>query len=430
MADITGTNATELLNGTETPDKITALGGTDQVDALGGDDTVSGSDGTDTLRGGAGNDILYGHSIADLDPNSGNITATLLANVGSDALALSGAPGDDGFVYALRKNTGDVIRINTTTGSQSTFLDIPDTQFSTVSERGVLNIAFHPDYAANGRFFVYLTNPSGDIELREYARSGDPAVATPTPVQTILTIPHAEFPNHNGGSLAFGPDGNLYIGVGDGGSSNDPDGNAQNIDVLLGKILRIDVDGDDFPADPARNYAIPDGNPFAGATPGADEIWATGVRNPWRISFDPVTGDLYIADVGQNSLEEINFLPRAQLGSLQNYGWDVYEGRSKFEDKALGPGRLVQPVAQYGRSQGCSVTGGVSYRGPAKGLQGRYFYGDYCTGNIWSLKIGGGKARTLRKERFRIPSVTSFAEDAVGELFAVSHDGTLYRLTP
>ncbi len=327
MANFAGTHATEILNGTSSPDKIDTLGGSDKVDALAGDDTVSGGDGADNLKGGDGNDIIYGHSVADLDPSSGNITATLLADVGSGALFVTGAPGDDGFVYALRKNTGDVIRINTTTGAQSTFLDIPDSQFSIQSERGVLGLAFHPDYETNGRFFVYLTNPSGDIELREYARSaGDPAVADAALVETILTIPHPTFANHNGGSLAFGPDGMLYIAVGDGGSGNDPAGNAQNINVLLGKLLRIDVNDDDFAGDPTRNYAIPADNPFAGAIPGADEIWATGLRNPWRISFDPLTGDLYIGDVGQSAREEVNFDAAGGPGGL-NYGWDFREGK-------------------------------------------------------------------------------------------------------
>ncbi len=213
----------------------------------------------------------------------------MLANVGSGAVFVTGAPGDDGFVYALRKDVGDIVRINTATGAQSTFLDIPNAQFSSGGERGVLGLAFHPDYDANGRFFVFLTNPAGNIEVREYARSaGNPALADPTvPSRTIITIPHPTFANHNGGSLAFGPDGYLYIATGDGGGANDPDGNAQNINSLLGKILRLDVNGDDFPADSSRNYAIPDDNPFAGATPGAGEIWAYGLRNPWRISFDP-----------------------------------------------------------------------------------------------------------------------------------------------
>ena len=435
MPDFTGTNATETLNGTEAPDTVTALGGSDQVDALGGDDTISGGDGTDTLRGGAGNDILYGHSIADLDPNSSNITATLLANVGSGALALSGAPGDDGFVYAVRKETGEVIRINTTTGAQSTFLDIPDNLFSALTERGVLNVAFHPDYASNGRFFVYLNNPSGDIELREYARSGDPAVANATPVQTVLTIPHSEFSNHNGGSLAFGPDGNLYIGVGDGGSANDPDGNAQNINVLLGKILRIDVDGDDFPADPTRNYAIPDGNPFAGATPGADEIWATGVRNPWRISFDPVTGDLYIADVGQNAREEVNFDAAGGPGGL-NYGWDFREGKIQGPSAPPNPPNLTDPVFDYPRDIGKSVTGGYVYHGPAPGLEGAYFFGDFVSGRIFTLRMANGVPaentvdRTAQIVGADLSFITSFGTDNAGNLYVVTFGGAIYRLDP
>jgi glucose/arabinose dehydrogenase len=283
------------------------------------------------------------------------------------------------------------------------FLDITG-RVRSGGEQGLLGLAFHPNYAKNHRFYVNYTDRNGHTNVVEYRSNGTRALQSTARRLLFVRQPYS---NHNGGGLAFGPDGALYVGMGDGGAGGDPENRAQNMSTRLGKLLRIDVD-----------------------RPPRVKIAALGLRNPWRFAFDRRTGDLYIADVGQNALEEINFLPRAQLGSLQNYGWDVYEGRSKFEDKALGPGRLVQPVAQYGRSQGCSVTGGVSYRGSAKGLQGRYFYGDYCTGNIWSLKIGGGKARTLRKERFRIPSVTSFAEDAVGELFAVSHDGTLYRLTP
>jgi len=284
------------------------------------------------------------------------------------------------------------------------FLDIRD-RVQSGGEQGLLGLAFHPNYAKNRRFYVNYTDRGGDTNVVEYRSNGTRALAGSARRLLHVAQPYS---NHNGGGLAFGPDGALYVGMGDGGSGGDPENRAQDMGTRLGKLLRIDVD----------------------RRPSPIRIAALGLRNPWRFAFDRRTGDLYVADVGQNALEEINFLPRARLGSLQNYGWDVYEGRSKFEDKALGPGRLVQPVAQYGRSQGCSVTGGVPYRGSAKGLQGRYFYGDYCTGNVWSLKMGGGKARTLRKERFRIPSVTSFAEDAAGELFAVSHGGTLYRLTP
>ncbi|HEV8389705.1 MAG TPA: PQQ-dependent sugar dehydrogenase [Dongiaceae bacterium] len=436
MTIITGTHASEILNGTKAPDTIEGLGGGDQIDALGGDDTISGGDGADTLRGGDGNDVIYGHSVADLDPNSGNINATLLANVGAGALFVTGAPGDDGFVYALRKDTGDIARINTNTGAQSTFLDIPDSQFSTQSERGVLGLAFHPDYAANGRFFVYLTNPTGDIEVREYARSaGDSAIADVAPVQTIITIPHSAFANHNGGSLTFGPDGNLYIAVGDGGSANDPDGNAQNINVLLGKILRIDVNGDDFPGDPSRNYAIPDDNPFAGVTPGADEIWDYGLRNPWRISFDPLTGDLYIGDVGQSAREEVDFEPSGGPGGV-NYGWDFREGTLQGPSAPpVPPISFTGPVFDYPRDVGHSITGGYVYRGPAPGLQGAYFFGDFISGRLMTLRMVNGVAedaidRTAQLVGADLSLISSFGTDNAGNLYVVTFGGAIYRLDP
>jgi Ca2+-binding RTX toxin-like protein len=436
MADITGANASQALNGTSDPDTVEALGGSDQVEALGGADTISGGDGADTLRGGDGNDVIYGHSIADMDSSSGNITATLLADVGFGALFATGAPGDDGFVYALKKNSGEIVRIDAASGAQSTFLDIPDPEFSTQSERGVLGLAFHPDYESNGRFFVYLTNPTGDIELREYARSaGDPATADPALVQTILTIPHSTFANHNGGSLAFGPDGYLYIATGDGGGSNDPDGNAQNLDVLLGKILRIDVDGDDFPADPSRNYAIPDDNPFAGAMPGADEIWAYGLRNPWRISFDSATGDLYIGDVGQGAREEVNFEAAGGVGGL-NYGWDFREGKIQGPSAPpVPPLDFTEPVFDYPRDVGRSITGGYVYHGPAPGMQGVYFFADFITGRLMTLRMVEGVAvdtieRTDQLVGADLGGISSFGTDNAGNLYVVTFSGAIYRLDP
>ena len=326
MANIIGTNATQTLNGTNGLDTIQGLGGSDRISGLGGDDTISGGDGSDTINGGDGDDTIFGHSAADRNPSSGHITASLLTDVGSGAVLVTGAPGDEGFVYALRKDVGDVIRIDTATGAQSTFLDIPAAHFAAGGERGVLGLAFHPGYEANGRFFVFLTNTAGNLEVREYARAGNPAAADPSVVETTITIPHPTFANHNGGALAFGPDGYLHVSTGDGGGANDPNGNAQNTNVLLGKILRIDVDGDDFPADPSRNYAIPDDNPFAGSTPGADEIWAYGLRNPWRISFDALTGDLYIGDVGQSAREEVNFEAAGGRGGLTTAGTTAKAG--------------------------------------------------------------------------------------------------------
>lgn len=435
MANITGTHASEILSGTNNLDTIQGLGGSDQINALGGADTIAGGDGADTLTGGDDNDTIYGHSVADLDRNSGNIAATLLANVGSGAVFVTGAPGDDGFVYALRKDVGQIIRINTTTGAQSNFLDIPDTQFTGGNDRGVLGLAFHPGYATNGRFFVFLVNPAGDIEVREYARSAsNPAVAAPAAVETIVTIPH---PNngHYGGSLAFGPDGYLYISTGDGGGDNDPNGNAQNINVLLGKILRIDVNGDEFPANPSRNYAIPDDNPFAGATPGAGEIWATGLRNPWRISFDPLTGDLYIGDVGQSAREEVDFDAAGGPGGF-NYGWDYREGTLPGPSAPPQPPiAFTEPIFDYPREVGRSITGGYVYRGPAAGLQGAYFFADFVTGRLLTLRVVNGVAedaidRTAQVVGAVFSQISSFGTDNDGNLYVVTLSGAIYRLDP
>ena len=346
-------------------------------------------------------------------------TACAAASLGcntSDAQALSVKPFASGFetpvhVSAPRGEPGRVFVVEQRGvvwrlqgGSRRVFIDIRN-QVRAGGEQGLLSIAFHPQYTKNRRFYLNYTGTDGHTRIVEYR-------ANPSRTQGLLNtrrqlmLIEQPYANHNGGQSAFGPDGRLWIGTGDGGSGGDPEDRAQNMGSRLGKMLTVDV-----------------------MKPTRVRIAGLGLRNPWRFSFDRANGDLYIADVGQSSLEEVDYTPRARLASLHNYGWDIYEGRSRFEDTPQGPGRLVMPVAQYGRGDGCSVTGGFVYRGKAvKAAVGRYFYGDYCTGNVWSLAIRSGAARGIRKEPFNVASLSSFGEDADGELYLASHNGTIYKL--
>ncbi len=287
------------------------------------------------------------------------------------------------------------------------FLDIRDRVTSSASEQGLLWLAFDPGYARNRRFYVDYTGANGDTFVVAFRSDGRRGIRSSARVLLRVRQPYA---NHNGGMVAFGPDRRLYVGMGDGGSGGDPQNRAQNPRELLGKLLRLDA---------------------AGRRP--PRIAALGLRNPWRFSFDRETGDLYIGDVGQNAVEEIDYV-RAGTGGLLNFGWRVYEGTSTYTREPLGPGRLVQPIAQYGHDQGCSVAGGYVYRGrlvPA--AAGRYFYGDSCSGAVWSLRVRAGKAEDVRREPFTIRSdsgygLVSFGEDAAGELYFVSLGGEIYRL--
>ncbi|MCS6781435.1 MAG: PQQ-dependent sugar dehydrogenase, partial [Geminicoccaceae bacterium] len=247
-------------------------------------------------------------------------------------------------------------------------------------------MAFAPDYATNGRFYVYYVNVAGDLVIARYHVSTNPDVADVNSEQIVLTIPHPIHNNHNGGQLAFGPnDGLLYIGPGDGGSGGDPPNNAQNPAQLLGKLLRINVE-----AGNPVTYTIPTTNPFTQTSGYRGEIWALGLRNPWRFSFDRATGDLFIADVGQYAWEEVNYQPANSNGG-QNYGWRCFEGNADYNTSGCGPrGNYTFPVSAYGRDQGCSVTGGYVYRGALyPNLTGRYLYSDFCSGRIWSLRFTG-----------------------------------------
>lgn len=300
------------------------------------------------------------------------------------------------------------------------FLDLTDVTGVTANERGLLGLAFHPDFAENGYFYVNYTQSSdGDTIIARFSVSeDDPNLADRDSEFVIMEIDQP-FSNHNGGMIAFGPDGYLYIGMGDGGSGGDPDGNGQNPQTLLGTILRIDVDSDE-------PYAIPEDNPFADGEDGLPEIWAIGLRNPWRFSFDMETSDLYIADVGQNQFEEIDFQPADSIGG-ENYGWNVYEANSSFSGD--GQDGTVFPIAAYSRSEGCSVTGGYVYRGEAvPSLTGLYLYGDFCTGTVWWARQNeddGWDGDVLFDTD--IP-ISSFGQDLDGEIYIVDHRGGIYLL--
>jgi len=287
-------------------------------------------------------------------------------------------------------------------------------------EQGLLGLAFSPNYAEDGLFFVnYSLQGSSDTIVAQYQVSTDPNLADPDSEVIVLRVAQPA-PNHNGGDLVFGPDGYLYIGLGDGGGANDRYGNGQNGGSLLGKMLRIDVT--------ALPYTIPPDNPFVDDPDVLDEIWATGLRNPWRYSFDRVTGDLYIADVGQNTYEEINYIPGPSQGG-ENYGWPVMEGFHCFQSPSCDQGGLVLPVFEYSHTQGCSVTGGEVYRGsqhPA--LQGVYLLGDFCSGTIWGIQrdaSGTWLSAELLQTGARI---AAFGAGPDGELYMVDMAGTLYRL--
>lgn len=306
------------------------------------------------------------------------------------------------------------------------FLDIREKITTRGNEQGLLGLAFHPDYKNNGSFFVnYSRVPDGDNVIARYRVSDDSNIADANSEEILLTVDGLE-PNHNGGMLAFGPDGHLYIGTGDGGGAGDRHGtigNGQNLDTLLGKILRLDVNGDP--------YEIPPTNPFVNRADARPEIWAYGLRNPWRFSFDRATGDLYIADVGQGRAEEVDFQPASSKGG-ENYGWRILEGEGCYDESQNCARRdLVAPIAEYSHDFGCSVTGGYVYRGQKyPWLAGQYIFADYCSGIVWATaRDANGQWQTNQVGKFD-DTISSFGEDAAGELYAAGHgDGAIYKLT-
>jgi len=328
----------------------------------------------------------------------------------------SGAGDGSGRIFVVEQ-PGRILIVRDGVADAEPLLDIRDRVGSEANEQGLLGLAFHPDFGDNGQFFVNYTDRSGDTVIARYQARGDQADPGSERVLMRIEQPYA---NHNGGMLAFGPDGYLYIGTGDGGAAYDPQGLGQQRGTLLGKILRIDVDA-------TPGYGIPASNPWRDES-GRSEVWATGLRNPWRFSFDRLTGDLYIGDVGQDRFEEINREPADSPGGL-NYGWARFEGANCIAEPC-DTSDVVAPWLSYERGDGCSVTGGYSYRGAAApALHGVYVYGDYCTGNIWQVAPGGRPVPQLIVASRH--NISSFGEDDQGELLVISHsDGAILRLVP
>lgn len=337
------------------------------------------------------------------------------------------ATAGDSRLFIVEK-PGRIRILNPTTGAinPTSFLSITGIVGDNGSEQGLLGLAFHPDYATNGYFYVNYTNNNGDSRISRFSRSvNNPDLADANSEQVLLAIDQP-YSNHNGGCLKFGPDGYLYIGMGDGGSGGDPQNFSQNPDTLLGKMLRIDVDN-------GTPYGIPASNPFVNDPAVKDEIWAIGVRNPWRFSFDRSTGDLWIGDVGQNQWEEIHRQAANSTGG-ENYGWRCYEGNAVYNNNGCGPaGNYVSPVFVYSHANNnCSITGGFVYRGAQEvNLQGLYIYCDYCTGIFWGLAPGAtpGTWTNVNLGNFDNFNFASYGEDNAGELYVAGlSDGIIYRI--
>jgi glucose/arabinose dehydrogenase len=363
----------------------------------------------------------------DCTPVAGTprLTTTRVTGNLDDPVDLQAAPGDRSRLFVVEQaGRIRVIRDGALLGVP--FLDIVN-RVRSGGERGLLGLAFHPQYAQNGRFYVNYTDLSGHTHVSEFRVTPNPDVADAGSERSVL-FQTQPFANHNGGGLAFGPDGRLYIGLGDGGSGGDPLANGQDGNELLGKILRIDLDA-------AQPYGVPADNPFVGRAGFRPEVWALGLRNPWRFSLDRANGDLYIGDVGQSELEEIDVGLAADRGG-ENYGWNVMEGSRCFRPSSgCNRNGLTLPVVEYPTATGCAVTGGYVYRGcRMPGYHGTYFYGDYCAGFIRSFRLQNGRAVDVRDWTADlgrdVDNLSSFGVDADGELYIVDHQGEVFKVVP
>lgn len=390
-------------------------------------------------------------------------TLTFVDVVGELDYPVHLANAGDGSGRLFIVEQGGIIRIFLDGLLTEPFLDISNRVRSPLSggggEEGLLSIAFPPGYGSDQQhFYVYYTNQKGDNQVSRFRLTSDPNIADPDSEELIIYLEHPDYSNHNGGQLAFGPDGYLYIGTGDGGGGGDPKGNAQSLASLLGKILRIDVESNTLPPFtpsqriylpqisraegtqsqfPQLAYRIPPDNPFVGMQGYREEIWALGLRNPWRFSFDRSMGDLYIADVGQKLWEEVDFQPASSPGG-ENYGWDYWEANECYEGPCNNPSILVFPVFAYSHDGGhCSVTGGFTYRGQLNpGMQGIYFFADFCSGNIWGLQKSDQIWESHSFTENAGSEISSFGEDETGEIYLVQRadetgelgTGAIYRI--
>jgi hypothetical protein len=355
-----------------------------------------------------------------------DLTSVLVARDLASPVDLQSAPGDRARLFVVEQGGRiRIVRDGTVVGAP--FLDIAS-KVSSGGEQGLLGLALHPRYAENGRFFVNYTDRAGDTHVAEFHVSSNPDLADAASERTLVFV-RQPFANHNGGGLVFGNDGMLYIGLGDGGGGGDPEGNGQDLGAPLGKLLRIDVNS-------GTPYSVPADNPFASSPGALREVWALGLRNPWRFSFDRATGDLYVGDVGQSRREEIDVGLASRRGG-ENYGWNVMEGSLCFQPPlGCSSSGLTPPVVEYATgSEGCAVTGGFVYRGcRMPGYQGTYFYGDYCTAFVRSFRLQNGQAVERRDWTSAlargVDRISSFGVDADGEILIVDHDGEIYRIVP